>query len=246
MCEGSGGMAADGWCSWIDIGIQGSGKALDQWIDMSHPLSAKMPCAVAFQAPRFELIKARPKDPFNVTELQMIVHAGTHIDAPRHMFNDGPAFDEIPLDRLHGPGVVWHIDKGPEGLIEPEDFECARPRLRPGDIVALDTGWASHFGTDLYDRHPSLTASAAQWLVKHKVKLLACDFATPDLVYDRRAAGFDWPVHRTLLSNGILICEHLVGRDVLRGKRVEFAFCALNICCSDGAPARVIARPIAD
>jgi kynurenine formamidase len=246
MCEGAGGSCGKGWRGWIDIGRQTPGRALGPWIDMSYPLSAEMPCATIFPAPRFELIKARPKDPFNVTELQMVVHAGTHVDAPRHFFNDAPAFDEIPLDRLHGPGVVWHIDMEPEGLIEPKDLECATPRLRPGDILALDTGWTSHFRNELYNRHPSLTPAAAQWLVEHKVKLLACDFATPDLVYHRRAAGFDWPVHRMLLSRGILICEHLVDREVLRGKRVEFAFCALNISSSDGAPARVIARPVAD
>jgi kynurenine formamidase len=244
MCEGAG-ESGNGWCGWIDIRSPAPARALGPWIDLSHPVSAEMPCAPVFPRPRLELIKTRPKDPFNVTELQMVVHAGTHVDAPRHFFNDAPAFDEIPLDRLHGPGVIWHIDKEPEALIEAEDFERARPQLQPGDIVALDTGWAAHFGSELYDRHPSLTAAAAQWLLQHKVKLLACDFATPDLVFHRRAPGFDWPVHRILLSHGILICEHFFGRDELRGKRVEFAFCALNIRSSDGAPARVMARPVA-
>ena len=44
---------------------------------------------------------------------------------------------------------------------------------------------------------------------------LACDFATPDLVYHLRKPGFNWPVHRALLSRGILICEHLTGHAAL-------------------------------
>jgi kynurenine formamidase len=183
-----------------------------------------------------------PADPFNVTELKMVVHAGTHVDCPRHYYLDGPAFEDVPLERLYGPGVLWHIPAGPEQVIGPADLELARPELREGDILALDTGWAARFGTESYDRHPSLSAEAAAWLVERNIKLLACDFATPDLVYHRRQPGFDWPVHHILLSRGILICEHLRADAALRGKRVEFMFNALNIVGSDGAPARARAR----
>jgi kynurenine formamidase len=40
------------------------------------------------------------------------------------------------------------------------------------------------------------------------VKLLAST-ATPDLAVHRRPIGFDWPVHHSLLSRGVLIAEHL-------------------------------------
>jgi arylformamidase len=56
----------------------------------------------------------------------------------------------------------------------------------------------------------------------------------------------DWPVHRTLLSRGVLVCEHLTGHTALAGKRVEFMFNALNIEASNGAPARVVARLLRD
>lgn len=36
----------------------------------------------------------------------------------RHFIADGPAFHEIPLERLYGPGVVWRIDAEPYGVIE--------------------------------------------------------------------------------------------------------------------------------
>ncbi len=116
----------------------------------------------------------------------MVVHLGTHVDAPRHFFSDGPAFHEIPLDRLHGGGVVWRIDKEDDGVIDVADLERARPRLQPGDILALDTGWARHFGTPRYDRHPSLSVAAAEWLVAQRIKMLAVDMVTPDLPVNRR------------------------------------------------------------
>ena len=148
------------------------------------------------------------------------------------------------MPRLHGPGVVWRLDLEPDSLVEAAHFEAARPALRPGDIVALDTDWAARFGTEAYEHHPSLGPDAADWLVQQRVKLLAVDFATPDLPVRRRPPGFDWPVHHRLLGDGVLICEHLRGHAPLAGRRVEFMVNALNIAGSDGAPARVLARPV--
>jgi kynurenine formamidase len=138
--------------------------------------------------------------------------------------------------------VVWRLDPDPDQVIGVSDLEKCRPGLRPGDILALDTGWAGRFGDESYDRHPSLSPEAAVWLAERQIKMLACDFATPDLVYHLRPAGFNWPVHRTLLSRGILICEHLRGHAPLAGRYVEFMFGALPIAGADGAPARVVAR----
>jgi kynurenine formamidase len=202
-----------------------------------------MPRAHIFSAPRFERVMTLPKDPINVTRFEMTVHTGTHVDAPRHFFNDGPAFDEIPLERLNGPGVVLHFDTEPGGVIDVSNFQRSQAVLRPGDMVALHTGWSERFGTEVYDLNPSISVDAAHWLVERSVKLLACDFATPDLALPLRKPGFTWPVHQVLLGNGVLVCEHLTGIAPLAGKRVEFVFGALNIAAADGAPARVLARP---
>ena len=42
----------------------------------------------------------------------------------------------------------------------------------------------------------------------------------------------------------MLIAEHMTNLSVLASRRVEIMFLALNIFGSDGAPARVVARPI--
>jgi kynurenine formamidase len=49
-------------------------------------------------------------------------------------------------------------------------------------------------------------------------------------------------VHQVLLSNGVLVSEHLRNVAAIAGERVEFVFGALNIAAADGAPARVFAR----
>ena len=231
-----------GWRGWQPVPELHPSAAAGPWLDLSHPVSTHMPRAHVFPPPRFEHFMTLPKDPINVTRFEMIVHTGTHVDAPRHFYNDGPAFDEIPLDRLCGQGVVLQFDTEPGGTIDTKDFQRHAGLVRAGDIIALYTGWSEKFGTDVYDINPSITVEAARWLVDRGIKLLACDFATPDLALPLRKPGFDWPVHQVLLGNGVLICEHLTGVAELAGKRAEFIFGALNIAAADGAPARVVGR----
>jgi kynurenine formamidase len=232
----------DRWRGWRDLG-DGRRSAASGWVDISHRLGPDLARIPFFPPARFERIMSMPEDRLNATEIQMVCHFGTHVDAPCHFIPDGPAIDEIPLDRLQGPGVVWRIACEPYQLIEPEAFERARPVLRRGDVVLLDTDWSRHLGSKRYEQNPSLSVAAAQWLVDHDVKLLGVDFATPDLAVDRRADDFDWPVHHVLLSNGVLIAEHLTNLGSLSGRRIEVMFLALNIRGADGAPARVVARP---
>ena len=232
------------WQGWRPLAASPVPTASGPWIELSHPLRADLSRVSLFPEARFGRIMSMPRDPLNVTEMQMVCHFGTHVDAPCHFIADGPAFHEIPLERLHGPGVVWRIATEPGGLIDVDALASARPALHAGDIVLLDTGWAAHFGTDRYDDNPSLSTTAATWLVERGVKLLGVDFATPDLAVPRRPPGFGWPVHHILLGSGVLIAEHLTNLGPLAGRRIEAMFLALNIEGADGAPARVVARPI--
>lgn len=244
MCDAAG-ERGKGWKGWMDLPPVPPLRPAGPWVDCSWPISEFMPRVPVFPPPVIRRIKSLPADPLNVTEFGMVVHTGTHVDAPRHFFMDGPAFEDVPLDRLCGPGVVWRLNRGAHELIEPDDLERATPAIQPGDIVAIDTGWAARHGTPDYEEHPSLSVAAAKWLVAKKAKLVACDFGTPDLPLHRRPKEFNWPVHLELLSHGVLVCEHLTGHTALAGKRVEFVFSALNIASSDGAPARVMAREVA-
>src|SRR2546423_10738362 len=42
----------------------------------------------------------------SVSSVELGSHAGTHVDAVKHFFDDGTPVDEIPLDRLIGPAVL--------------------------------------------------------------------------------------------------------------------------------------------
>jgi kynurenine formamidase len=215
------------------------------WLDLSHAVSSDVPRALVFPPPTVRRISSIPDDPINVTELQMVCHVGTHLDSPRHFIEAAPAIDEIPIERLHGYGVVWPVRASAAREIDAEQLRSAQPAVRPGEMVLLNTEWSRHAGTPVYDDHPWLSVDAASWLVEQQVGLLGLDLATPDLPVPRRAgiADFDWPVHRVLLSHGVLIVENLTGLRALAGHRVEVFIGAISIKHSDGAPARIFARP---
>ncbi len=235
-----------GWQGWLNVPTPLPLEGAGPWLDLSHRLNADLPRVPTVPPARFEQVHRQPEDPYNVTKMEMWVHLGTHVDSPRHFIQDGPTFDEIPLERLYGPGVVWRLDCREYRVIEAEDLGAMEPKLRRGDMLLLDTGWTQLAGTEAYERHPSLSEAAALWLVNQGVKLLAVDFGTPEAAPEKRWDGWHWPVHHVLLSCGVLVCEHLCNPRPLAGQRIEAMFLALNIEGSDGAPARVVARRIAD
>ena len=246
MCD-SASSRGRGWIGWLPMPDAPPTIPQGPWADLSYPLSSSVPRASMFPEPSFRLIKSLPADPINVTEMQMVVHIGTHVDAPRHFFMDGPAFHEIPLDRLTGPGVVLSVTNKAAGeTVEIADLERSGVKIRPGDIVALHTGWSRYANSHAYHDHPHLSPTAAQWLADHGIKLLACDMPTPDLPIGRRPSDCDWPAHHIFLSRGILVSENVTNLEPFANRRVEFLFLALNIENSDGAPARVLARPITE
>lgn len=240
MCEKC--QTDKGWLGWVELPGIKSIAAKGAWVDLSHVLSSDMPRQPFFPEPTFNNFMQAPEDPLNVTHLDMIVHIGTHVDSPRHVYNDGPAFEDIPLERLCGPGVVWRVNADEQGLIGPKELEGALQLLEPGGILLINTGM-HHLAFEAgYTDHPSISIEGAQWLIDHQVKLVGVDMPTPDLAHHRRTADFDFPVHRLLLAHGVLIAEHLTNLDELSGQRVEVMCSALNIKGGDGAPCRILAR----
>jgi arylformamidase len=243
MCENQRDKIA-GWKGWLNLPAPKISGAGGGWIDLSHCITENLSRIPSFPQPHIRQITKIPEHRANVTEVHMVAHHGTHLDAPRHFIADGPTMDQVPIERLYGTGVVWHVDKADYGVIDVEDLEGATPRMRPGDIVLIDSGRARHINTDKYMSHASLTDEAAAWLVKQGAKIVGVDFPTPDLAANRRPPDFAFPVHYTLLSQGVLIAEHVTNLEVLADRRAEIMFCGLNIAGSDGAPVRALARAV--
>ncbi len=229
---------------WIELSAQKSRSASGDWVDLTYPLSPSVPRATIFEPPAFARVAELPTSPANISRMEMVVHTGTHVDAPVHFCSNGPGMDEIPIERLMGQGVVIGIDAGPCYAITADDLRNASPPIEPGDIVAIETGWTTRWQTSDWARHPYLADDAAEWLLEKNVKMIAVDTIDPELPFDLRLDGFDFPVHKKLLQRGVLIAEQLANLKSLARHRAEFLFAPLPIVGCDGAPARVLGRTV--
>ncbi len=219
---------------------------MGSWLDLSQDLFPEMPYPQYFPPPSFRRVLelSEPTMP-QVTQFTLCTHMGTHVDAPSHFIRGGPDIDDLPLDRFVTRGVVWQVSTPALETVGVRDLEGLTPKLERGDALLLCTGWGARWGTPEYNRHPYLATEVADWLVERDVSIVGVDVVTPDAPVVVRNPGFDFPVHHRLLRHGTLIIENLTNLVPLAGARVEIVAAPLKIRHADGAPARVIARPIA-
>ena len=79
-------------------------------IDVTVALDAQLPTYPNNTPFTLEPIKRVARgDSSNVSTLHMSAHAGTHIDAPRHFFDEGLAADALPLEMLVGRARVIEL-----------------------------------------------------------------------------------------------------------------------------------------
>lgn len=232
----------NGWQRWQPVLTQPELVSTQAWTDLSHTLHNDIPVPKIFPKPLFSKVRSIPEFVLNVSHMDMVTHLGTHLDAPAHVFANGPTIEQIPPAYFHGSGVVWRIDLKAREPITKAVLQACQPEVRAGDFVLLSTGWGEWYGTDQYFESPYLTEDAAHWLVEQGVKCVGIDFVSPELPFSMRPERFDYPVHRILLGHGVLVIENLASCRTLEEKRVEVVCGALKIEGSDGSPARIFAR----
>jgi arylformamidase len=203
-------------------------------IDVSVPLRQGLPTFP--NNPEFELQPLKriaDGGSSNVSRLVLGTHTGTHVDAPRHFFDDGVGVDGLALNLLIGRARVVEINK--RGPITADDLAAAglREDLR---ILFRTPNSALWNSTVFHEDYAHLTEAAARYLVEQGVKLVGIDYLS---IEQFKKAGA--PAHRTLLSNGVIIIEGLNLADAEPGM-YELYCLPLPIVGGDGAPARVVLK----
>lgn len=172
---------------------------------------------------------------YNLSRLTTSLHQGTHIDAPKHFFNDGETIDHIALDRLITKAIKIELpEKTAKTFIGAEDLEPYASKIKPGMTVLLHTGWDKKFpNPEFFSDFPSVTNEAAQWLVDHKVGIMGVDMPTP---------GTDWKtVHETLLGNDVLVIEGLTNMEEITADEFTLLSLPLKLYGRSGSPIRAVA-----
>jgi len=178
----------------------------------------------------------------NVTELSLPCHAGTHVDAPIHIVPNGKSIEELPLDAFVGNGATISVQKKGGEEVTAEDLERSGVVVEKGDILMLHTGWDEKFDSPDYNLHPYLSIDAAEWMVKRGIKMFGIDCITVDLPTPLRPKGFDFPIHKMLLGNNVLIAENVTNLRPIVGKKTRILALPLRIKGSDAGHARIIAE----
>lgn len=176
---------------------------------------------------------------YNLAQISMGTHQGTHLDAPFHFIADGKTIDQMQLEQFYGEASL--IDLAPDSALSPDThltvamFEPHEHLFRPGAKIIYRTGWDRECGRDIYfNAFPTLDLETAEWIAAHKIGLLGMDTPTPSK---------EWlKCHHILLGHGteIVIVEGLVNLQRLPPKFVFIGF-PLNIKGRDGSPIRAVA-----
>ena len=205
------------------------------YYDVTLPISPKMPVWPGDPPIRIERVASITQgNKVNVSRMEIGTHLLTHVDAPRHLIDQGLTVDRLPLDLLIGPAVV--VEPRYEGnLITATDL--GELGIRNTERVLIKTrnsdlwmGGPYDFETDFV----SLSKDAAPWLVSKGIKLLGVDYLSVE-AFDSQ----ELEVHHTLLENEVVILEGLNLSQVPEG-RYQLICLPFKVRDGDGAPARVV------
>ena len=112
-----------------------------------------------------------------ISILSILVHNGTHVDAPRHMTNGYPV-DQIPLGQVVKEAVLINLtNKGPNSSISVKDILDAGVEFGPDLIPVIHTGWTEKmWGTpEFWEQMPYLEPGVGELMVKKGVSAVAMD-----------------------------------------------------------------------
>ena len=175
-------------------------------------------------------------------------HIGTHIDSLRHLRDDAPGPEGIPLEYCYGDGVCLDFRHIPKGAgITTDDVKQALTKInytvKPLDIVLIHTGAGAIQSTEAYLTDQSgMTADATNWLLDQGVKVMGIDAITFDppvwAMFERKQF---WEAHRVMLKREYYHLENMTNLDQLPGH--GFTLCVLPIkwVNTTAAPVRAIA-----
>ncbi|ELZ14219.1 cyclase family protein [Halovivax asiaticus JCM 14624] len=215
--------------------------------DLSHRIRDSMPVYPGDPAVECHPLATVDGDGYRTAELTLSTHAGTHVDAPAHLLENGRSIDEYDLETFRFTAVVLDctgLDS--RTAIDTTHVQTASETWTRDavDLVLLRTGWDNHWGSETYHDHPYVTADAATILADADVHL-GLDTSNVDPTPTQRGGNYEpdgYPAHHALFEQDRMILENLRGLDRLPTDDT-FEVCAypLSIDAPDGAPVRAVA-----
>lgn len=215
-------------------------------VDLSHPLEAGMQVFPGDPPVESRLAASFPTEGFQVTEIHLGTHSGTHLDAPLHTVRGGAPVDQIDLAMLVGPAHIVHVpDRQPREVIRWGQVRSQLEGVQPETMVLFRTDWSRHFGTPLYLDHPVLDVEIVQHLLSAGTRVIGVDTLNPDRTPGTSSTGpLELPVHTAVLGSGGAIIENLTNLDAVTWADPLLSALPLRLRGLDGSPIRAVAMQL--
>ena len=186
-----------------------------------------------------------------LTASSMIVtgdHIGTHMDSLRHLRDDAPGPEGIPLEYCFGDGVCLDFRHLPNGAgITVDDMKAALKKidytLKPLDIVLIHTGSGALQETDKYLTEAcGMTGEATNWLLDQGIKMAGIDAITFDppvwAMFERKKF---WEAHRVMIEREYYHLENMTNFHLLPPTGFKLSVFPVKWVNTTAAPVRAVA-----
>lgn len=225
-------------------------------IDITTPISPFTRTFPGDPIPAIERICTLEEEGCAVSKLSFGSHTGTHVDAPSHILENGPAIDKLELKNLMGTALILDfspllgeltagiLEKAFQDIGAPENIPIlllktesfSRKQGSAGEVSSAGAESAPQgmeFGKEEFDS-AYLEESGAAWIVEKGFKTIGIDGFSVDNFYSKTLSS-----HHILLSGNVNIIECLELSSIEAG--TYFFICLpLKIEGCDGAPARAL------
>lgn len=232
-----------------------------RWIDLTYSFSEESvywPTAKSFS---LEVVSAQITPQgyyYAANNFAAAEHGGTHLDAPRHFAEGHMTADQLPVDRLIGPGILIDVSEKAgadrDYRVSVEDFtswETEHGRIPDGSIVLLRTGFGKYYpdrekymGTAergaaaVAKLHfPGLHPDAARWLADNR-KINAIGLDTPSIDYGQSTM---FESHQILFAQNIPAFENVANLEQLPETGFMIFALPMKIKGGSGGPLRIVA-----
>jgi arylformamidase len=168
----------------------------------------------------------------NVSALSFGSHTGTHVDAPKHFFDDGAGVDTLSLDVLMGPAMLVRVE---DDVMAVTKEHLQLHELKGHERVLIKTRNSRYIRErEFHNDYTYLAPDGAAYLASLGVKLVGVDYFSVEQFHSGHHQ-----THRTLLERGIIIVEGLDLSEPPMGP-YELRVLPLRLAGLDGAPARAV------
>jgi arylformamidase len=197
-------------------------------IDISRPLSPATAVWPGDQpVERTWTTRLEEGDAVNLSAVQLSVHAGTHVDAPFHVRNDGDRTGAMDLSVFVGPAEV--VEVAGDTAVRPrhvKEIEAPRVLFKTEASALSSEAWP--------DAVTAIHPEAIAVLDEQGVCLIGTDAPSVDPL-----ESTDLPAHHALIDAGILNLEGLTLAGVESGPYTLLSF-PIKLPGGDAAPVRAV------